>query len=77
MWRTWTNMQPTKIAALKANSVHETGVLHEGQPIPGAVLLVLYDHKKCSSLDVRILTKKALNTNYGQIEKYSSTVWNC
>lgn len=69
-------MQPTEIAALKANAVHGTCILREGQPIPGAFPLVLYDHQKCSSLDVRILTKQALNTNYGRIEKYSFAVWN-
>lgn len=77
MWKTWTNMQPAEVAALKANAVYGTGILREGQPIPGAFPLVLFDNQKCGSHDVRILTKHSLHMNYGRIEKYSSAVWNC
>lgn len=77
MWRTWTNMQSTEVDALKANAIHGTGILREGQPIPGAFPLVLFDHQKCSSPEVRILTKQGLNSNFGRIEKYSSAIWNC
>lgn len=77
MWRTWTNMQATEVEALKANAIHGTGILREGQPIPGAFPLALFDNQKCSSPEVRVLTKQALNSNFGRIEKYSSAIWNC
>lgn len=77
MWKTWTNMQPAEVAALKANAIYATGILREGVPIPGAFPLSLFDNKKCGSPDVSILTKQSLHTNYGRISKYSSAVWNC
>lgn len=77
MWRTWTNMSPVEVETLKSNAINGTGLLREGQPIPGAFPLSLFDHHKCSSSEVRILTKQSLNTNYGRSEKYSTAIWNC
>lgn len=77
MWRTWTNMPAEEMESLKAHSIHCTGRIKEGQPIPGAFPLSMYDHQKCSSSDLRIHTKQAVNSSYGRIDKYSSAVWNC
>lgn len=77
MWRTWGNMRAAEVESLRANVVHGTGILQEGQPIPGAFPLVMFDHQKCSSPKVRILTKQALNSNFGRIDKFSSAIWNC
>lgn len=77
MWRTWTNMSQEEVYTLRINAIQGTGLLREGQPIPGAFPLSFYDHQKCSSNDVRILTKQGLNSNYGRIDKYSSAFWNC
>lgn len=77
MWKTWSNMANAEVETLRSHAINGTGILREGQPIPGAFPLSLYDHQKCPSSDVRILTKQALNSNYGRIEKYSSALWNC
>lgn len=77
MWRTWSNMGIAEVETLKSNAIHGTGLLREGQPIPGAFPLSLYDHHNCTSLDVRILTKQLLNSNFGRIDKYSSAIWHC
>ena len=61
---------------MKNNAINYTGHLRDGQDIPNAFLLGLYDHKKCLSSDVRVHTKQDLKMGYDRCDKHPSALWN-
>lgn len=76
MWRMWANVQPEEMEALKMHAVYNTGHLREGQTIPGAFPLSMFDHHKCGVGKIKVHSKQDLQTGVGRGEKHSSAWWN-
>lgn len=76
MWRTWINLSPNEVEALKTNVVHNAAILKDPQNIPNSFPLALYDYHKCHTMELKIHTKQDVLIGYGRDAKFTAAIWN-
>lgn len=69
-------MSTNEVEALKANVVHNIGLLRDPQDIPSSFPLALYDHCKYHHQELKIHTKHDLQMGYNRNDKFTSALWN-
>lgn len=77
VWRVWANLTDAEIKACEDKALTVSSSLSEGQPIPNAFPLALYDHYKCTTTSVMVHAKQDVLTCPPRHQQHTSKLWNC
>ena len=76
MWKAWTGMTKNEIESCKKQAMSNVGVLRAPIDLMHAFPLTMYDHSKCTTLEVKLHTKQDLPTGHNRKESHLSEMWN-
>jgi hypothetical protein len=62
VWKIWANLTDSEIKTYEDKAINIGSFAIEGQLIPNAFPLALYDHHKCTTTSVRVHTKQDVLT---------------
>ena len=77
MWQTWSRLTNDEVEVCRTNALNNTGQIKDAITLPHAFPLSTFDHNKCSSANVKLLTKQELPTGEFRREKHLNEFWNC
>jgi hypothetical protein len=77
VWKVWANLSEVEIRACEDKAFTVSSSLSEGQAIPNAFPLVLYDHYKCTTTSVMVHAKQEVLTCPLRHQQHTSKLWNC
>ena len=76
MWKAWAGMTESEIESCKKQAMSNVGVLRAPIDLMHAFPLTMYDHSKCTTLEVKLHTKQDLPTGHNRKESHLSEMWN-
>ena len=76
MWKAWTGMMESEVESCKKQAMNNIGVLRAPIDLMHAFPLTMYDHSKCTTLEVKLHTKQDLPTGHNRKESHLSEMWN-
>ena len=76
MWKAWTGMTESEVESCKKQAMSNIGVLRAPIDLMHAFPLTMYDHSKCTTLEVKLHTKQDLPTGHNRKESHLSEMWN-
>ncbi|KAG0598635.1 hypothetical protein M758_12G089600 [Ceratodon purpureus] len=77
MWQTWSRLTNDEVETCRKNALNNKGQIKDAITIPHAFPLSTFEHSKCSSSVVKLLTKQELPTGEFRREKHLQEFWNC
>ena len=76
MWQAWTGFTDQEVDCCKKQALNNIGVLRAPMDLTHAFPLTMFDHAKCTTLDVKLHTKQDLPTGHNRKESHLSEMWN-
>ena len=76
MWKTWAGMNESEVESCKKQAMSNVGVLRAPIDLMHAFPLTMYDHSKCTTLEVKLHTKQDLPTGHNRKDSHLSEMWN-
>ena len=76
MWKAWAGFTDQEVENCKRQAFNNIGVLRAPMELMHAFPLNMYDHSKCTTLEVRLHTKHDLPTGHNKKESHLSEMWN-
>jgi hypothetical protein len=77
VWKVWGNLSEAEMKSCEDKAVNSSSPLIQGQAIPNAFPLALYDHNKCTTSVVLVHAKQDVLTCPPRHPQYTSKLWNC
>ena len=75
-WKTWAGMTENEVESCKKQAMSNIGVLRAPMDLMHAFPLTMFDHSKCTTLEVKLHTKQDLPTGHNRKESHLSEMWN-
>ena len=76
MWQAWTGFTDQEVDSYKKQALNNIGVLRTPMDLTHAFPLTMFDHAKCTTLEVKLHTKQDLPTGHNRKESHLSEMWN-
>ena len=76
MRKAWAGMTENEVESCKKQAMNYVGVLRAPIDLIHAFPLTMYDHSKCTTLEVKLHTKQDLPTGHNRKESHLSEMWN-
>jgi hypothetical protein len=76
MWKAWTGFSDQEVECCKKQALNNIGVLRAPMDLMHAFPLNMFDHSKCTTLDVKLHTKQDLPTGHNRKDSHLSEMWN-
>ena len=76
MWQAWSGFTDQEVECCKKQALNNIGVLRAPIDLTHAFPLTMFDHAKCTTLEVKLHTKQDLPTGYNRKESHLSEMWN-
>lgn len=77
VWRFWLNLSIKDVDTCTDHAINASAIQKDLIELVRAFPLSMYDHQKCSTLEVKVHTKQDLQTAPPRIAKHSISFWNC
>ena len=76
MWKAWAGFSDQEVENCKKQAFSNIGVLRAPMDLMHAFPLNMFDHSKCTTLEVKLHTKQDLPTGHNRKESHLSEMWN-
>ena len=76
MWKAWAGLSDNEVESYKKQAINNIGVLRAPMDLLHAFPLAMYDHSKCTTLEVKLHTKQDLPTGHNRKESHLAEMWN-
>ena len=76
MWKTWAGISDMQIEQCKKYALNNTSVLRALVYLLPAFSFNIFEHYKCTTIEVKLHTKQDLPTCYNRKESYLAEFWN-
>ena len=76
MWKAWAGLSDNEVESYKKQAMNNVGVLRAPIDLLHAFPLNMYDHSKCTTLEVKLHTKQDLPTGHNRKESHLAEMWN-
>jgi len=76
MWKAWVGFSDQEVENCKKQALNNIGVLRAPMDLMHAFPLTMFDHAKCTTLDVKLHTKQDLPTRHNHKDSHLSEMWN-
>ena len=76
MWKTWAGFSEQEVDCCKKQALNNIGVLRAPMDLMHAFPLTMFDHAKCTTLDVKLHTKQDLPTGHNRKDSHLAEMWN-
>lgn len=76
MWKAWAGLSDSEVESYKKQAMNNVGVLRAPMDLLHAFPLNMYDHSKCTTLEVKLHTKQDLPTGHNRKESHLAEMWN-
>ena len=76
MWKAWTGLSDSEVESYKKQAMNNIGVLRAPMDLLHAFPLAMYDHSKCTTLEVKLHTKQDLPTGHNRKDSHMAEMWN-
>jgi hypothetical protein len=76
MWKAWTGFSDQEVECCKKQALNNIGVLRAPMDLMHAFPLNMFDHSKCTTLEVKLHTKQDLPTGHNRKDSHLSEMWN-
>ena len=76
MWKVWAGFSDQEVECCKKQALNNIGVLRAPMDLMHAFPLTMFDHSKCTTLDVKLHTKQDLPTGHNRKDSHLSEMWN-
>lgn len=76
MWKTWVGLTDVDIDNFKKQALNNVGVMRAPVYLLHAFSLNMFEHTKCTTIEVKVHTKQDLPTGYSRKESHLSKLWN-
>ena len=76
MWKAWAGMSESEVESYKKQAMSNIGVLRAPLDLMHAFPLTMFDHSKCTTLEVKLHTKQDLPTGHNRKDSHLSEMWN-
>lgn len=76
MWKAWVGFSDQEVENCRKQALNNIGVLRAPMDLMHAFPLTMFDHAKCTTLDVKLHTKQDLPTGHNRKDSHLSEMWN-
>lgn len=76
MWKAWAGLSSSEVESYKKQAMNNIGVLRAPMDLLHAFPLAMYDHSKCTTLEVKLHTKHDLSTGHNRKDSHMAEMWN-
>lgn len=76
MWKAWAGFSDQEVENCKKQAFNNMGVLRAPMDLMHAFPLNMFDHSKCTTVEVKLHTKQDLPTGHNRKESHLSEMWN-
>ena len=76
MWKAWAGFSNQEVESCKRQALNNIGVLRAPMDLMHAFPLTMFDHAKCTTLDVKLHTKQDLPTGHNRKDSHLAEMWN-